>query len=212
MCHGAAVPGSGPGMAQWRGARQDHTLPALFPSWLRADMAIFGCLLLGVACSFGQMTARAGVWSSPEPPVQPPETQRWWGLGGHRLGLWLWAWVAGPGWCWPRRKLLSVPTNLRPLTRVATLVQILQQVGGALRGGHLRGHHVPSHLVGRSYCHRRRPLPPALRDLQEARCAVSCCPGLLAPLLPAEGTQSAILPFSSARRSASGSVLSRALF
>lgn len=64
-----------------------------------------------------------------------------------------------------------------PLTRVETLVPILQQVGSAVWGDHLRGHHVPAHLVGGPHCHRRGPLPPALRDLQEARYVSQAAPG-----------------------------------
>lgn len=63
--------------------------PALFPPWLRADMAIFGCLLLGVACSFGQMTARAGVRSSPRassPASGDPEVGGGGGSGWAQAG------------------------------------------------------------------------------------------------------------------------------
>lgn len=81
----------------------------------------------------------------------------------------------------PRRRL---ECDLCPPPRVETLVPILQQVDGAVRGCHLCGHHVPSHLVGSPHRHRCRSLPPALRDLQEARCAVSGCPGAQVPLLP----------------------------
>lgn len=68
--------------------------------------------------------------------------------------------------------------------RLETLVPILQQVGGAVWGRHLRGHHVPAHLVGRSHRHRCGPLSPALRDLQEARCAGQAAEGLRRPLVP----------------------------
>lgn len=54
-----------------------------------------------------------------------------------------------------------------------TLLPILQQVGGALWGRDLGGHHVPAYLVGGSHCHRSRSLPPALCDLQEARCVAT---------------------------------------
>lgn len=64
-----------------------------------------------------------------------------------------------------------------PPTRVETLVPILQQVGSAVWGDHLRGHHVPAHLVGGPHRHRCGPLPPALRDLQEARCVSQAAPG-----------------------------------
>lgn len=54
-----------------------------------------------------------------------------------------------------------------------TLLPILQQVGSALWGRDLGGHHVPAYLVGGSHCHRSRSLPPALCDLQEARCVAA---------------------------------------
>lgn len=69
--------------------------------------------------------------------------------------------------------MLSEPATRVPPPRVEALIPILQQVGGAVWGGHLRGHHVPADLVGGPHRHRRRPLPPALRHLQEARYAVS---------------------------------------
>lgn len=74
-------------------------------------------------------------------------------------------------------RVLRVPPCPVPPTRVETLVPILQQVGSAVWGNHLCGHHVPSHLVGGPHCHRRGPLPPALRDLQEARCVSQAAPG-----------------------------------
>lgn len=64
---------------------------------------------------------------------------------------------------------MGMRTDLAP-PRVETLLPILQQVGSAVWSRDLGGHHVPAHLVGGSHCHRSCPLPPALRDLQEARC------------------------------------------
>lgn len=72
-------------------------------------------------------------------------------------------------------------TDLAP-PRVETLFPILQQVGCAVWGSDLRGHHVPAYLVGSSHRHRSRPLPPALCDLQEARCVAEVP---LRALLPA---------------------------
>lgn len=56
-----------------------------------------------------------------------------------------------------------------PPPRVETLVPVLQQVVGAVWGSCLRDHHVPAHLVGSPHRHWSHRLPPALRDLQEAR-------------------------------------------
>lgn len=69
-----------------------------------------------------------------------------------------------------RRPRAQADALTLPPPRMETLVPILQQVGRAVRGSDLGGHHVPADLVGGSHCHRSRPLPPALRDLQEARC------------------------------------------
>lgn len=87
--------------------------------------------------------------------------------------------------CWLRGRLQSVEGThvLCAPTRVETLVPILQQVGSAVWGNHLCGHHVPSHLVGGPHRHRRGPLPPALRDLQEARCVSQAAPGVRESLL-----------------------------
>ena len=80
-------------------------------------------------------------------------------------------------------RVLSVLPCPVPPTRVETLVPILQQVGSAVWGDHLRGHHVPPHLVGGPHRHRRGPLPPALCDLQEARCVSQAALGVRCPLL-----------------------------
>lgn len=68
-----------------------------------------------------------------------------------------------------------------PPPRMETLLPILQQVGRAVRGSDLSGHHVLAYLVGGSHCHRNRPLPPALRGLQEARCVAVVPQGCSAP-------------------------------
>lgn len=135
-----------------------------------------GRLLLGVACQHSRMPAKAGMWSSPGPAPgggvvgwaqtgTPP-------LGTACIATWALPSSAGPG---GSSTVPSVPPDLCSLPRVETLVPILQQVGSTVWSGHLSGHHVPSYLVGGPHRHRRHPLPPALRDLQEARCAVSGC-------------------------------------
>lgn len=63
----------------------------------------------------------------------------------------------------------GILTDHCPWLRVETLLPILQQVVSIVWGGGLCRHHVPPHLVGGPHRHRHHPLPPALRDLQEAR-------------------------------------------
>ena len=135
----------------------------------------------------GQDASQGRCVALPEPPSPAPGSR----VGGRAqtgtpaLGTAGIATQALPSYAGPGggSGVLSVRPALCPPPRVETLIPLLQQVGGAVWGDHLRGHHVPSHLVGGPHRHRCGPLPPALCDLQEARCAVAGCPGGQASLL-----------------------------
>ena len=128
------------------------------------------------ACSHGGMPAKAGMWPCHSvSKANPRKRDGWARVVTQALGT---VGIATPtlpscdGSEGDSRVLSPVPP-----TRVETLVPILQQVGSAVWGDHLRGHHVPAHLVGGPHRHRRGPLPPALRDLQEARYVSQAAPG-----------------------------------
>lgn len=108
------------------------------------------------------------MWYSLEPPDPTPGVKAGGGPRGSGCGSMEIAVALGG------RRILSIHmcTCLAP-PRMETLLPILQQVGGAVWGSDLGGHHVPAYLVGGSHCHRSRSLPPALCDLQEARCVVA---------------------------------------
>lgn len=174
---------------QW-GAGQSTSLPSTSP-WLGPS---HGSRAIADADVLWPELAASSLVSPADVAEHQPQEAGWEGPALGPLAL-------PPRPAWQRR---ACPLTCVAL-RVAALLPILQQMGGAVRGGHLRGHHVPSHLVGGPHRHRRGPLPPALRHLQEARCACRAARARV-PHSP-EATKQAVQPLSPAKGPASGSGL-----